>query len=49
MTDALFPSNEVLSVIVAFVGQYVGVGVGIAFIGWVLGYVVYFIIDALRY
>lgn len=49
MADTLFPSEEVLTALVDFVGQYVAAGVGIAFIGWALGYAIYFIIDALRY
>lgn len=49
MDDALFPAAEVLSMLVDFCGGYVGVGVALAFIGWVLGYVIFFVIDALRY
>lgn len=49
MDNALFPSSDVLDSLVGFCGQYVAVGVGLAFVGWVLGYVIYFIVDALRY
>lgn len=49
MSDAIFPPADVLSSIVEYVGSFVAAGVGIAFIGWVLGYVIYFIIDTLRY
>lgn len=49
MTDAIFPPADVLNTLVGFVGAFVAAGVGIAFIGWALGYVIYFIIDILRY
>lgn len=49
MADVIFLPSDVLSSLVHFVGEYVAAGVGIAFIGWVLGYVIYFIIDVLRY
>lgn len=49
MIDTLFPSAEVLDTIVGFIGQYSFWGVGIAFVGWLLGYVLWFVIDALRY
>lgn len=49
MDDALFVANDVMTVLVDFIGQYTAAGVGIAFIGWVLGYVIYFVIDALKY
>lgn len=49
MGDALFPSADTLSALVSAAGQYVGAGVGIAFIGWVLGYAIFWIIDTMRY
>lgn len=49
MADALFPTEEVLSALVDFVGQYAAAGVGISFMAWALGYAIFFVIDALRY
>lgn len=49
MTDVIFLPADSLSGLVSFVGAFVGVGVGVAFIGWALGYAIYFIIDVLRY
>lgn len=49
MDDALFPSGESLAALVDFVGQYALWGVGIAFVGWALGYAIWWVIDAMRY
>lgn len=49
MSDAIFPNSSVLSLLVQLIGAFLGIGICIAFIGWVVGYVIWFIIDALRY
>lgn len=49
MDDALFPSGEALAALVDCVGQYAFWGVGIAFVGWALGYAIWWVIDAMRY
>lgn len=48
MDSALFLSGESLSALVGYVGQYAGAGVGIGVISWLLGYVIWFVIDLLR-
>lgn len=48
MTPTLFPAETALSDLVALSGTYVGVGVGVALSFYMLGHVVYFIIDAVR-
>ena len=48
MMDALFLDAESLGTLVTTIAEFVGFGLGLAFVFWVLGYVVWFIIDACR-
>lgn len=49
MPDSLFPSADVLAVLTENTSQFVAAGVGIGFIAWALGFVIWFVIDALRF
>lgn len=49
MNDVLFPNSDVMNLLVQLIGAFLGIGILVAFIGWVLGYVIWFIIDAMRY
>jgi len=48
LDSTLFAPEAALSEIVGFCGSYVAVGVGLGLAFWVLGYVVYFLIDTLK-
>lgn len=48
MSDALFLSSDELSALVGFIGEFVGFGVALGCIFWMLGYVVWFVVDALK-
>lgn len=49
MPDVLFPSSDVLRSLTDLAGQFVAAGVAVGFVGWGLGYVIWFVIDALRF
>lgn len=48
LESTLFLADETLTALVGNCGAYVGVGVGLALAFYMLGYVVYFIIDFVR-
>lgn len=48
MDETLFLSGDTLTALVSNCGAYVGVGLGLALALYMLGYVVYFIIDLVR-
>lgn len=49
MPDVLFPSADSLAVITENTSQFVAAGVGLGFVAWGLGFVIWFIVDALRF
>lgn len=48
MDSLLFPTGAALSELVSLCGSYVGVGVGVGLSFYMIGYVVWFVIDLLR-
>ena len=48
MNDSLFMLGAELDALVGFVGQYVAFGIGFAAVCWLMGYVVWFVIDLFK-
>lgn len=48
METLLFAPDAALTQLVAYCGSYVGVGLGLSLAVWMIGYVVWFIIDFAR-
>lgn len=48
MSDDLFLSASELSALVGYIGEFVGFGVALGAIFWVLGYVMWWVIDSMR-
>lgn len=48
MDAQLLMDSSALSELVSYAGQYAGFGVGLAVCFWLMGYVVWFVIDLLR-
>lgn len=46
--DDFFLASDALGVMVQYVGDFVGVGLGTAFMFWVLGYALWFVADVMR-
>lgn len=46
--DSLFPTAEVMDECISFVVAYVAYGMGLGLIVFVLGYVIWFLIQVLR-
>lgn len=46
--DAFMPSPESMSQLIDTVALYGACGVGLGLIGWVLGYMLYFVLDLVR-
>lgn len=48
MGDELFLEGETLTELVGYVGQYVAAGVGVGLIFFMMGYVIYVVLDWMR-
>ena len=48
MDDAFFLVDSDFSALLSFVGEYVAFGVGLGICFWMLGYIVWFVIDAMK-
>ena len=46
--DALFLDASSLQAVIEWVGQYAAFGIGFGAVCWLLGYVVWFVIDVVR-
>lgn len=44
----LFPTAEVMDALTQFVAPFVAFGIGLCAVVWVVGYVVWFVIDFIR-